>query len=48
MRSPRLTLVGEERDNVLKVINDGIATRPVLPDYLSLEPVKEEAFSAYN
>ena len=48
VRSPRLTLVGEERENVLKVINDGIATRPVLPDYLSLEPLKEEAFSAYN
>jgi 1-pyrroline-4-hydroxy-2-carboxylate deaminase len=48
VRSPRLTLVGEERENVLKVINQGIATRPVLPDYLSLEPVKEEAFSTYN
>ena len=30
VRAPRLTLIGEERDAVLKVINDGIATRPVL------------------
>ena len=31
VRAPRLTLVGEERDRILKVINDGIAARPVLP-----------------
>ena len=30
VRAPRLTLIGEERNDVLKVINDGIATRPVL------------------
>ncbi len=30
VRPPRLTLEGEEREKVLKVINDGIATRPVL------------------
>jgi len=36
VRAPRLTLVGAERELVLKVINHGIATRPVLPDYLSL------------
>ena len=28
VRSPRLVLEGEERERVLKVINDGIATRP--------------------
>ena len=28
VRAPRLTLVGKERDDVLKIINDGIATRP--------------------
>ncbi len=28
VRPPRLTLVGEERETVLKIINDGIATRP--------------------
>jgi dihydrodipicolinate synthase/N-acetylneuraminate lyase len=32
VRAPRLTLVGEERERVLKVINEGIATRPVLPE----------------
>lgn len=30
VRAPRLTLVGEERERILKVINDGIATRPSL------------------
>jgi dihydrodipicolinate synthase/N-acetylneuraminate lyase len=29
VRAPRLALVGKEREEVLKVINDGIATRPV-------------------
>ena len=30
VRAPRLALVGEEREAVLKIINDGIASRPVL------------------
>lgn len=30
VRAPRLTLVGEERERVLKVIRDGIAARPQL------------------
>jgi 4-hydroxy-tetrahydrodipicolinate synthase len=30
VRAPRLALVGKEREEVLKIINDGIATRPVL------------------
>ena len=30
VRAPRLTLVGEERERILKVINDGIAARPLL------------------
>ncbi len=30
VRAPRLTLIGEERERVLKVINDGIATRPAI------------------
>ena len=30
VRAPRLTLVGKEREEVLKVIDDGIATRPAL------------------
>ena len=37
VRAPRLTLLGEERDRVLAVINDGIKTRPTLPDYLSIK-----------
>jgi len=36
VRAPRLTLIGEEREAILKIINDGISTRPSLPDYLNL------------
>jgi dihydrodipicolinate synthase/N-acetylneuraminate lyase len=36
VRAPRLTLTGSERDRILKIINDGIASRPELPDYLHL------------
>lgn len=36
VRAPRLTLAGEERSYILKIINDGIADRPALPDYLHL------------
>ncbi len=31
VRPPRLTLVGRERDKILAVINEGIASRPMLP-----------------
>jgi 4-hydroxy-tetrahydrodipicolinate synthase len=30
VRAPRLILEGEERKSVLKIINDGIASRPAL------------------
>ena len=30
VRAPRLTLQGSEREHILKIINDGIAARPVL------------------
>ncbi len=30
VRAPRLTLVGEERTRIVKIINDGIASRPAL------------------
>ena len=30
VRAPRLTLIGQEREDILKIINDGIATRPSL------------------
>ncbi len=36
VRAPRLTLAGEERTSVLKIIDHGIATRPELPEYLHL------------
>lgn len=36
VRAPRLTLIGEERERVLAIIRKGIATRPALPEYLSL------------
>lgn len=36
VRAPRLTLAGAEREAVLKTINDGLAVRPVLPEYLQL------------
>ena len=36
VRAPRLTLVGEERARVLKIIRDGISMRPKLPDYKKL------------
>jgi 4-hydroxy-tetrahydrodipicolinate synthase len=36
VRAPRLTLVGKEREAILAIINDSIASRPVLPDYLNL------------
>jgi len=36
VRAPRLILEGTERERILKIINDGIATRPALPDYLNL------------
>ncbi|MBQ4802938.1 dihydrodipicolinate synthase family protein [Aquimarina sp. MMG015] len=36
VRAPRLPLIGEERQNVLQVIENGLKTRPVLPNYKSL------------
>jgi 4-hydroxy-tetrahydrodipicolinate synthase len=36
MRAPRLRISGEERESIEKLIMDGIASRPVLPDYLKL------------
>ncbi|MBO9564717.1 MAG: dihydrodipicolinate synthase family protein [Niastella sp.] len=36
VRAPRLRLIGEERERVLEIINEGIRTRPTLPDYMNL------------
>ena len=38
VRGPRLTLIGEERKRVLKIINEGISSRPDLVKYS--QPVK--------
>jgi 1-pyrroline-4-hydroxy-2-carboxylate deaminase len=45
VRAPRLRLVGEERERVLKIIDDGIAVRPELPDYLSIADNKASVFA---
>ena len=39
VREPRLRLVGAERDRVKKVIEDVLACRPTLPEYMNLETV---------
>ncbi len=36
VRAPRLPLIGEERKHVLSIIDRSLATRPILPNYLSL------------
>ncbi len=36
VRAPRLILASEERERILSVIDNGIATRPTLPEYLHL------------
>ncbi|MHA7058784.1 dihydrodipicolinate synthase family protein [Aquimarina sp. M1] len=36
VRAPRLPLIGEERKKVLRIIEDGLKTRPTLPNYKSL------------
>lgn len=45
VRSPRLILSGEERTAVLKTINDALAVRPELPDYINLKPVLHAEWS---
>jgi 4-hydroxy-tetrahydrodipicolinate synthase len=37
VRTPRLPLVGEERKQVLNVIEKGLKTRPTLPEYKNLQ-----------
>ncbi len=36
VRAPRKPLCGEERQRVIKIIEDGLNTRPQLPDYLNI------------
>lgn len=40
VRPPRLPLQGMERQRVLKVIENGLNSRPQLPDYKNLKPVQ--------
>ncbi|MDQ2864311.1 MAG: dihydrodipicolinate synthase family protein [Bacteroidota bacterium] len=42
VRGPRLTLIGAERERVLKIINNGIATRPRLSSYLQTGKLHRE------
>ncbi|MGB5205553.1 dihydrodipicolinate synthase family protein [Eudoraea sp.] len=37
VRAPRLALQGDERQRVLKIIEEGMRTRPSLPDYKALK-----------
>ncbi len=37
VRAPRLVLQGEDRIRIQKIIDNAIATRPLLPDYLNIE-----------
>ncbi len=39
VRAPRLPLAGEEREQVLAIIEQGLKTRPVLPEYADLEEI---------
>lgn len=39
VRAPRLPLIGEERANVLQIIQEGLLTRPSLPAYKELQTV---------
>ncbi|UNY97798.1 dihydrodipicolinate synthase family protein [Zhouia spongiae] len=36
VRAPRHILVGDERERVIKILEDGLAARPELPDYKNL------------
>ncbi len=40
VRAPRLTLVGKEREHILRIINEALALRPALPEYKQLEEKK--------
>jgi 4-hydroxy-tetrahydrodipicolinate synthase len=37
VRAPRLRLVGEEREKILKIINDGIAAHSSIEGYLDAQ-----------
>ena len=37
VRSPRHILVGAERERVIQILEEGLAKRPTLPDYLNID-----------
>ncbi len=37
VRPPRQTLKGNERERVVKILENGLANRPTLPDYMNIE-----------
>jgi len=37
VRTPRLKITGDERQKILKIINDGIAARPEIEEYLTMK-----------
>ncbi|GAA0894206.1 dihydrodipicolinate synthase family protein [Fulvivirga kasyanovii] len=39
VRLPRMPLNGAERERVVKIIEDGLSTRPELPDYFNIEKI---------
>lgn len=41
VRAPRLTLIGEERERILRTIHEALSSRPELPDYLSIDTTKQ-------
>ena len=43
VRAPRLALVGKEREKVLSIIGECVASRPALPDYLAIQLEKTYA-----
>jgi 1-pyrroline-4-hydroxy-2-carboxylate deaminase len=43
VRAPRLPLVGKEREGVLRLIGECVASRPALPDYLAIRLEKTYA-----
>jgi 4-hydroxy-tetrahydrodipicolinate synthase len=46
VRAPRLRLEGKEREKILQTIGDCIASRPPLPDYLSIQPAPTYGYSS--
>ena len=42
VRAPRLPLYGDERKKVIKIIEDSLKTRPILPEYKNINSLLEE------